>query len=373
MAIRIGFDGTPLMGQRTGVGNYTGHLLSALLDINSDYEYLLYSNRTLEGLEPALDRAVRVEGYLPSSRWLWMQLVLPQLIRRTQPDLCHFTNASAPLWQPKPFVLTIHDASLFLWRRYHPRSRLLAIRALLPALARRAAAVITVSDYARNDLVDILRLPAEKVYVVHEAASVHFRPITDTLQLTSLRRKYSLPERYILYVGALEPRKNLHRLVQALSELKDRGCAAKLVLAGPTGWMMHGFKQEISRLNLEDAVQYLGYVPTSDLPGIFSLATVFAFPSLYEGFGLPPLEAMACGTPVLTSKFSAMAEVCDDAAHLVDPKDQAELTEGLWRLLSDPEWRSELSRRGQQRARCFSWERAAQETIAIYQKVLQAA
>jgi glycosyltransferase involved in cell wall biosynthesis len=369
--MRIGFDGTPLIGQRAGVGNYTAHLLAALLDISSDYEYLLYSNRPLGKLEPALSRATQVMGYLPFSRWLWMQLLLPRIIRESRPDLCHFTNALAPLQQPTPFALTIHDASLFLYRQYHPRSRLLAIRLLLPILAQRADAIITVSEYARNDLIQSLQLPQEKVHVVYEAPAANFQPITDKQRLAALRGKYNLPDKYILAVGALEPRKNLTRLVRALSKLHQRGSTATLVMAGPMGWMMEGFEKQIEQLGLKNYVQYLGYVPAEELPGLYTMATVFAFPSLYEGFGLPPLEAMACGTPVLTSRYSAMAEVCADAAHLVNPRDEDELADALWQLLCDGPWRHELSERGLERARQFSWQSAAEQTMAVYRRVLQ--
>ena len=360
-----------MIGQRAGVGNYTAHLLAALLEINSDYEYLLYSNRPLGKLEPALSKATQVKGYLSSSRWLWMQLVLPRVIVESDPDLCHFTNALAPLQQPTPFALTIHDASLFLYRQYHPRSRLLAIRLLLPVLARRADAIITVSEYARNDIIQNLQLPQDKVHVVYEAPAADFKPVTDEQRLAALRRKYNLPEKYILAVGALEPRKNLTRLVRALSNLHKRGNPATLVMAGPMGWMMEGFERQIDKLGLKNYVRYLGYVPAEELPGLYTLATLFAFPSLYEGFGLPPLEAMACGTPVLTSQYSAMAEVCADAAHLVNPRDEEELADALWQLLCDEGWRQELSQRGLERARLFSWQRAAEQTIAVYQHVLR--
>lgn len=371
MPARIGFDGTPLKEQRSGVGYYTERLLSALLEVNASWDYLLYSNRPLGELDTRLQKAIQVRNYLSPSRWLWMQLVLPRAIQQTQPDLCHFTNASAPLWQTKPYVLTIYDASLYLWHQYHPWSRLLAIRTMLPFLARRADAVITISQYARNDLIRILDLPPAKVHVVYGAAPADFKPIREERKLAALRCQYGLPEKYILYVGTLEPRKNLTRLIHSFRKLHRHHPDVKLVLVGPSGWMMGGFRQEIARLGLEDAVHYLGYVPTADLLGIFSMATVFAFPSLYEGFGLPPLEAMACGTPVLTSRNTAMAEVCADAAHLVNPENKDEIADALQQLLTDAEWRAELSQRGLERASLFSWERAARETTAVYKQVLQ--
>lgn len=370
MSIRIGLDGTPLLGPRSGVGNYTGRLLAALLRHKPDWEYLLYSNRPLEPLEQPLTRATPVYSRVPSKRMIWMQCLLPAVIRRSRPQLCHFPNAMAPIWSQRPFIVTIHDASLFLYRRYHPLARILSIRLALPTIARQAAAVITVSHHARADLIRILNLPPQKVHVVYEAAPAHFQPVVEQAHLDALRRKYHLPQQFLLYVGTLEPRKNLRRLVQALHEIRRQGFPHRLVLVGASGWDIDDFRKEIARLEMEEAVIFTGYVPTEDLPGLFSLATLFVFPSLYEGFGLPPLEAMACGTPVLSSNRSSLPEICADAACLVDPEDVDDLAHGLATLLSEPERRRELSSRGLERARDFSWRRAAEQTAAIYQRVL---
>lgn len=370
MKIRVGFDGTPLLGTRSGVGYYTGRLLSAMLAMYPEWEYLLYSNRPVGPLDADLVGARPMVSRVPSKRLIWMQCLLPALIRRSSPHLCHFPNAMAPLWQPRPFILTIHDASLFLFSNYHPRARLLSIRLTLPILARRAAAIICVSHHARTELSRILKLDPEKVHVVYEAAPSAFRPVTDSHRLAALRQKYRLPERFLLHVGTLEPRKNLRRLVRALYRLRRRGCDIGLVLVGARGWHLNGFDAEIERLALEDAIVFTGYVPTADLPGLFSLATLFVYPSLYEGFGLPPLEAMACGAPVLASDRGSLPEICGEAAYLVDPEDEEALLEGLLTLLADGERRADLRNRGLARARAFSWKRAAQETAAVYRQVL---
>lgn len=370
--MRIGFDGTPLLGQRSGVGYYTGNLLSALMELQPEWEYLLYSNRPLNGIEPPLPHAQQVDQlYFPPSRWLWMQTILPGTIHNSRPNLCHFTNALAPIWQPAPFVLTIHDASLFVYGHYHPRARHLTMRLTLPLIARRADAIITVSEHSRQDLIRVLGLKPEKIHVIYEAAGPMFRPVTDPSRLQVLRRKYKLPPCFVLYVGTLEPRKNLLRLLRALKQIRDEGLPHELVLAGAMGWMMETFNQEVRALGLEDAVHYLGYIPSEDLPGLFSLATVFAFPSLYEGFGLPPLEAMACDTPVLTSNRSSLAEICGDAAYLVDPQDEGAIAAGLGDLLRDEELRRSLRRKGLKRVADFSWQRAARETSAVYKHVLE--
>lgn len=374
----LGFDATPLMGQRSGVGHYTKRLLSAIMAARPDWNYHLYSNRPLEDLDSSLAGAVEIESYFPASRWLWMQTILPRTIQRDQPDLCHFPNAVAPISLSRPHVITIHDASLFLYRHYHPWSRIAAMRLLLPAVARRASAIIVPSFVARRDLLKTLDLSPERVHVVHEAAPEWFCHITSEAPLNTLRQKYNLPEEFILFLGTLEPRKNLERLIQAVARLHRRGRRTSLVLVGQQGWHMEGHRGRpglndlVSQLDLEGRVHYLGYVPTADLPGLLSLATVFAFPSLYEGFGLPALEAMACGAPVLTSRNTAMAEICGDAAHFIDPYNIEDIANGLEILLTDDAYRHDLSQRALCQAKRYSWERAAEETIAVYNKVLAA-
>jgi glycosyltransferase involved in cell wall biosynthesis len=233
-----------------------------------------------------------------------------------------------------------------------------------------ASAVLTISHSARDDLVRILKIPAEKIHIVYGAAPRDFERVTDTLELSRVRQKYDLPDQFLLYVGTLEPRKNLRRLVRVFARLKAQGQIGRLVLAGPHGWSMDGFHQQIEDLGLKESVQILGYVPSEDLPALYSLATIFVFPSLYEGFGLPPLEAMACGTPVLSSRNSSLAEICGEAACLIDPLSEDSLYEGLCHLLSNEELRREMGQIGRKRAKEFSWDRAARETTAVYNKVL---
>lgn len=369
--MRIGFDGTPLQYTRSGVGIYVEQLLRCLPLARPEWEYLLYTNKPftsngIPGIRP-------FAGYFPRSRWVWMQFKLPQIIPQSDVDLCHFMNNSAPTRCAAPYAITIHDASLFLFSQYHPWSRLAALRLLLPQAARRAQAVITVSQASRQELIKILRLSPEKVHVIHSAASQDFQPLRDQEQRNRLQQKYHLPPKFVLYVGAIEPRKNLLRLIAAFGRTQADHPDCHLVLVGPDGWMMNGaLAKETIAANLSGKVHYLGFVPQADLPGIYSLATLFAFPSLHEGFGLPLLEAMACGTPVLTSNCSAMPEVSGAAAHLVDPNSVESMADGLNGLLNSAAQREWYIEQGFARARQFSWEQTARETAAVYEQVLAA-
>jgi glycosyltransferase involved in cell wall biosynthesis len=373
MSLRIGVEVTSLLGDRSGVGTYTAALLQGMLQkAAADWEFRLYSNRVIETRDPRLDRAT-VAGGLARSRWLWVQLRLAALARRDECHVLHCPNGMGPLWSSMPMVLTIHDLSLYRYPHFHPRWRIATTRQFLPRLARRAAAVVAVSEFTRREILSVLHLPADKVHVVHSAAAASFRPVTDVAQLAAVRQRYGLPERFVLFVGTVEPRKNLFRLVRAFRQVRQRGLPHALVLAGHKGWLMDGFAAEIERLGLSDATRRLGYIPDVDLPALYALADLFVYPSLYEGFGLPTLEAMACGTPVLSSNSPALAEVCADAACLVDPLDEEALAEAIVAVLRDPERRAELSRAGLIRAREFSWQRAAEETMAVYARAARVA
>jgi glycosyltransferase involved in cell wall biosynthesis len=363
--MRIGVEVSSLVVRRTGVGHYIARLLRALLDRDDGQQYELFSHTALDRHDPCVRGASVVDAHLESSRWIWMQTALPRALAQAQVDVCHFTNSLAPLWQPAPGVVLIHDASVFLLPQYHTLLRRLGRSSLLPAVARRSRAIVTLSETSRAALADVLGISPEKIHVVHGAAPPEFGKVQDEQVLDSVREKYSLPSEFILTVGTLEPRKNLARLVRAWGRLRRDGYPHKVVLVGPPGWHMHELEKEVSAW--PDDVIKLGYVPTKDLPPLYSLATVFAYPSLYEGFGLPAVEAMACGTPVLAGNRGALPEVCGDAASLVDPMSDDELTESLRTLLDDQGLRQGLRARGLERARRFAWARSADQMVSVYE------
>ncbi len=368
----IGFDATALeMPQRSGVGNYAAQLLAALIARNDGRRYALLASRPLNGHTPP-GGAGQI-GRSPAKRSVWMQLIAPRIIDQLQPDLCHFTNSIAPLRSSSPIVITVHDMSLFLHANMHPLKRLLVARPIIPLAARRASAIITVSQHAKEDIVNVLGIDRAKVHVVYEAAAPQYRVIDDgsgrkcRAELDRVRRKYQLDRPFVLYVGTIEPRKNLTRLVQAFARIHPP--STQLVLVGQLGWKYRSLLKQIEDLDLGDAIRLIGYVPDEDLPALYNLARVFAFPSIYEGFGLPIVEAMACGTPVLTSNCSSMIELGTGAALLVDPFDVEAMAASLARVLNDVDLRAELHCQGLQRAAQFSWARAAEETVKVYEAV----
>ena len=357
--MRIGFDATPLIAPYSGVGTYAANLLRAL-QMESQEKIVILAPPSTNG------------WYRPiSNKTLWMQLVLPYEISCLGLDICHFTNFVAPLGCPCPTVITIHDMTLWKFPELHPTRRLAAMRPIIPLAARHASAVIAVSESAKADIVSILDIDPDKVYVVYEAPAKHFHPINDEEHLIQIRTRYHLTDPFILYVGTLEPRKNIVRLLEAFAELRQLGTVPHhFVIIGNRGWKDSPIFGAVERLNISSYVRFIGQIPVEDLAALYNLAEAFVFPSLYEGFGLPVIEAMACGAPVITSRRGSLQEIANDAAEFIDPIDVQSIKQGLLRVLCDSSYAHELSQRGLQRAAQFCWSDAADQTRRIYRNVL---
>ena len=369
--MRIAFDGSTLTAGRTGVGYYTEHLLQHLareVESTSD-ELIVISNQPIDTAQP-LPRHVRIydRWHFPL-RIVWLQLLAGRVLENIRADVAHFTNGMVPLGTGAARVVTIHDMSLKLYPRCHPLRRIVINRPLIGVAARVADAVVTVSNSARNDLLAVHNVPAERVTVVHEAAGAAFQPIGDRTRRARIRMRYALPERFILYVGAIEPRKNLRRLMTAFATARHAGIPHELVCVGPYGWSSRDLYEHIDALGLRRVVHFTGYVPIEDLPVIYNLGEFFVFPSIYEGFGLPVIEAMACGTPVITANTSSLDEIAAGAGETIDPRDVDALADAIIRLATDAELRRHLAVRGLARAQEFSWTRTAKEMMAIYGRV----
>jgi glycosyltransferase involved in cell wall biosynthesis len=369
VSIRLGFDATTLVGRMSGVGYYTKRLLECLSNGGGDEalrEILVLSNRAVD--LPAGGRArLCAEGRFPV-RSVWMQLLLPGLLRKARPDLVHFTNYMAPLRSPVPYVVSVHDMTLTLFPEHHTLKKRLLTASLIPTVARRSRLVLVPSESTRRDVLRVLGLPPARVKVVPYAPSPAFRRVAEGPE--ALTRRYGVRVPYFLYVGTLEPRKNLAAALRAFARVADALPGHRFVLAGQRGWACDDVFAEAARPALAGRVLFLDYVRETDLPLLYTHATAAVYPSLYEGFGFPVVEAMACGTPVLTSRSSSLAEIGAGAALLVDPRDEGALADGLRTLGEDGALRADLSARGLARAGEFSWERTARETLAAYREAL---
>jgi glycosyltransferase involved in cell wall biosynthesis len=311
----------------------------------------------------------------PEVRVLWEQLVQPWVLRRIGADLVHGPVFVGPLLAPCPVVVTIHDLSFIRFPNlFHPANRLY-LTVLTRLSARRARRLIAVSAHAAAEAVQLLGVPAERIEVIYHGVDPDFRPLPDR-EIAAFRQRRGVPERFVLFVGTLEPRKNLVRLVEAFADLVRRGSCGNrddqvaLVFVGGKGWFYDKVFARVEALGLDKAVTFAGYVMNEELPLWYNAAAVLAYPSVYEGFGLPVLEAQACGTPVLTSNVSSLPEAAGDAALMVDPYDVEALAAGLDRLLTDESLRDGLRERGLAHASKFTWPRAAQETARVYRRAL---
>ena len=298
---------------------------------------------------------------------IWPNFVLPRCAARESFGLIHAPTHYGT-FMPSRYrnIITVHDVTPILFPETHGRMQVYYHRHILPHVLRKSDAVITISECSKRDIVRIYGIAESKIHVVYNGVDKRFSPDSS---VDSAFAK-ALPERYILNIGTLEARKNLPRLLEAFSLARKKGLPHALLLGGVKGWRLSSLTGIIERLGLQDAVQFLGYVEEEDLPVLYRKAEFFVYPSLYEGFGLPILEAMGCGTPVVTSNASSMAEVAGDAALLVNPLDAEEMAVKMLQLADSRELRASLHGRGIQRAAQFSWEKTARETLAVYERTM---
>lgn len=375
--MRILFDISPAVHRHAGLGRYAYELLRALLDFDHDNAYHAFYSRMGPGerLEPPLDRLPAHNFGLPAKPWR-MSVLLAQLAHIPMDawlpacDLFHATEHLLPPLRRARSVFTIHDLIFLHFPEYHLPMNRWYLGLMLPRFLRRADALIAVSEHTKRDVVKRMQIPPDKITVIYEGANPAFKPLDDGAARERVREKYQLPAEFILYFATLEPRKNLLTLLDAYHALLSREQAIPtLVVAGRKGWLYQPMFARVRELGLEDRVHFTGWVDEQDAPAIMNAASVFVYPSLYEGFGLPPLEAMACGTPVICSNASSLPEVVGDGGLLFEPRDVGALANAITSVLADAELRTQLRARGIEQARKFSWERAARETLAVYQSV----
>jgi glycosyltransferase involved in cell wall biosynthesis len=364
----VGFDATTLTGRISGVGYYTARLMESLANGAGEgivRRLVVFSNRPVK-----VEETARVEVYERrrfAVRSVWMQLVLPRILRDVRPDLVHFTNYLAPLAGRVPYLVSFHDMSLSLLPQCHTLKKRMLTSSLIPSVARGARMILTPSESTRRDVVRLLRVDPGRVRVIPYAASPSFRPQATAPE--ALEALHGIRPPYFLYVGTLEPRKNLARALRAFAAVAPSLPECRFVIVGQKGWRYAEVLREADQPVLRGRVEFLGYLPEEKLPALYAHALALVYPSLYEGFGLPVMEAMSCGTPVLTSRSSSLEEIGEGAALLADPTDEKALAEALHALATDDALRANLRRLGLERARAFSWERTGRETVAAYQEV----
>jgi glycosyltransferase involved in cell wall biosynthesis len=363
--MRIGIDASrAVVAQRTGTERYSLELIRALLRLPSAHRYLLYFNHPPPlGLLPAT--ATWTERSVPLAR-LWTHLSLSRAVATDRPDVLFVPAHVLPLWPRLPTVVTIHDLGFRFFPDAHRPLARLYLELSTRWAARRANRIIAISESTRRDLVEHYGVPEERIRVVYEAAGVAFRPTHDP---AVVQRQGLSPGQYLLAVGTLQPRKNLSGLLRGYRLYADGvDQPLPLALVGQPGWGVAALEREIPRLGLDRLVHRLGYVADEDLPALYSGAFAYLQPSLYEGFGLTVLEAMACGTPVIASNSSSLPEVVGGTNLLVDPRSPPAIAGAIRELIERPALRAEAARTGRQRAASFSWERCAQETLAVLEE-----
>lgn len=375
---RIGFNAqllsTSASYRSAGTSRYIESLLREFQLLNGPEEILVYLNA--ENVPPALTsgqvrlKKTRLPTWRPAVRILWEQLLWPLQLRMDRASLVHGPAHALPLAWKGPSVLTIHDLSFLVDASTFQTANQRYLRWAVASAARRATRIIAVSGSTREDAIRLLGVSGAKVDVIHEGAGEEFRVLPAEV-VSRFRAEQNLPDRFMLFLGTVEPRKNLVRLIEAYAGL-DRQAAGDcpLIIAGgvrPGGEMV---LQRAAQLGVGERVRFVGFVPEEDKPLWYNSACLFTYPSLYEGFGLPVLEAFACGTPVITSNRSSLPEVVGDAGLLVDPLDVSALTQAMSRALSDVELRDRLVKSGLARSELFSWRRAAEQTLDTYRHAL---
>jgi glycosyltransferase involved in cell wall biosynthesis len=367
--MNIGLDGLPLTSTRTGVGHYTIELARALAESRpSDHFELLYPStyRRLNGNESLPNLKLERVDVGPLGRH-WWSVGLPRHIRQRKLHLFHGTNYDVPLWRQCATVVTIHDLSLLLHPATHPRRAVARARRRLPVMVRTADAIIVPTESVRREVCERLKLLREKVFAIPEAARDSFRPM-DFAETAAVRQHLGVRDNFLLTVGTIEPRKNLLLLIGAFEEVAraQPDNNLQLVIAGGQGWLTGPLFEALEKSPVRDRILLTDYLHDDDLRGLYASCRAFVYPSIYEGFGLPPLEAMACGAPVIASRITTLTETLGSAAQFFDPQSSVQLAEAIIQVTTNHDLRQRLAMAGLRQAGKFSWERTAQLTFEVY-------
>jgi glycosyltransferase involved in cell wall biosynthesis len=370
----IYFDLSAAVHRRAGLGRYSESLARSLVPLLGDRLGFFFNAEEgihpVSGLESFPARTVSL-GYKPWRMAVWLGQLSRAPFNRLLPgaELYHATEHLLMHLRGIPTVLTVHDLIFRRYPAHHKPLNRWYLNLTMPLYCHRATHIIAVSEQTKRDVMEAYGVASDKITVIYEAASPNFKPQPPEM-IAAARSRYDLPARYILSVGTIEPRKNLGRVLSAFETLHAEGLVDAFVIVGKKGWLYDDFFAQLDGSSAKHAVVFPGWVSDEDLPAVYAGAAAVAFPSEFEGFGLPALEGMACGAPVVCSSTSSLPEIAGDAALLVDPADTGAITAALRRILCEPELAAELRRRGFAQAARFSWQRAAAETVHVYEQLI---
>jgi glycosyltransferase involved in cell wall biosynthesis len=369
--MHIGIDAHAIGARQGGNETYIRNLITALAALDHQNRYTLYFS-VPEAADAWRNRYANFAVRLlpPPTPLVRVPVALAYELRRRPVDVLH-VQYTAPPFCPAPLVTTIHDLAFEHLPETFTRRGKAQLRLTVRRTARRAAHILTVSEFSRQDIIKTYRLPPDKITVTYNGCEAQFTPLGAAHETEAIKRKFGITKEYLLAVGSLQPRKNLVRLLHAYAKLRAQqpDFQLQLVLVGRQLWLYQEILREIKQQDFAADVIVTDYVSDENLPALYRSAVALVYPSLFEGFGLPPLEAMACGTPVITSNTSSLPEVVGPAALLIDPYDEAAIAQAIWQIARDSELRRRLQQAGLTQAQQFTWHAAAEKTLAVYRAI----
>lgn len=371
--MRIGIEASAYYKNIAGTGNYLRNIVNTWENMLGDKNSLfLFSSKRVSTLDLHDKKNPLLRLINGINDILYMQVILPRLIKKNRIDVLFCPSFLSPILTRCPYIVTFLDMSFLKYPEYVDKLFLFYLKTLLPVIKRNAHAILTLSEFSKEGIVEFLRVSEKKVHVVRLACEERYKLINDKNHILRVRKKYGLSDPFVLNVGTLEPRKNITTLISAFGDLKRRNLIdGKLVLCGPKGWYYKKIFEKIGELKLEKEVIYLGYVLDEDMPYLYNAARMFVYPSYYEGFGLPVLEAMSCGCPVIASNTSALPELVGNAGVLIDPTRTDELKEAIVNLDNQDDLRNDFIQRGLEQAKLFSKEKMAIKTLTVLENIFQ--
>lgn len=372
--MRIGIDIRSLIFTQAGISTYIHNLIKALGEIDKRNKYILFchakSQYNWAKYGNISEKVLRLPHIKSLTGRIWEAILVPRAIASMKIDIFHGPSFTLPSKKPCKFIVTIHDLTFKRFPELVTKRAVSYYNAHIQSAIKKADRIIADSYNTKEDLMILYGVGSDRVEVIYMGIDKDFRVIEDKKKLKEVKDKYGLPKKFILSVGTIEPRKNLRRLIEAYYQLREKGLIEhSLVIAGQKGWLYENVFEAVKRLKLEQEVIFTGYITRDDLPMIYNSADLFIFPSIYEGFGLPALEAMACGIPVITSNISSLPEITGDAALLINPYDVEAIAKAMERVLGDDGLRKELVKKGLKHARRFSWQDSAKKTLMAYREV----